>query len=66
VGLVVLLGQVPLGFQIWPDLPLVKDWLLQVLGMAGLRGILLGVALGTVAAGLRLLLGQDRPYLSGK
>jgi hypothetical protein len=30
--------------------------------MAGARGILLGVALGTVATGLRVLLGIDRPY----
>jgi hypothetical protein len=65
VGTVVLLGQVPLGFQLWPQLPLLKAWLLQVLGAGGLRGIALGVALGTVATGLRLLLGQDRPYLGG-
>ena len=65
VGTVVLLGQVPLGFQIWPQLPLLKAWLLQVLGTGGLRGIVLGVALGTLATGLRLLLGQDRPYLGG-
>jgi hypothetical protein len=30
--------------------------------MAGARGILLGVALGTVATGLRILIGADRPY----
>lgn len=65
VGILVLLGQVPIGFQIWPDLPLAKDWLLEVPAAAGVRGILLGVALGTVATGLRILLGQDRPYLGG-
>ncbi len=65
VGILVLLGQVPLGFQIWPQLPLVKNWILQVVGTAGLRGVILGVALGTVATGLRLLLAQDRPYLGG-
>jgi len=62
---VVLLGQIPLGYQLWPYLPFLKDWLLQVLGTAGLRGIILGVALGTIITGLRLLLGQDRPYLGG-
>lgn len=62
---IVLLGQIPLGYQLWPYLPFLKDWLLQVLGTAGLRGIILGVALGTIATGLRLLLGQDRPYLGG-
>ena len=29
---------------------------------AGARGILLGVALGTIATGLRLIAGMDRPY----
>lgn len=66
VGLVVLLGQVPIGFQLWPDLPWLKDWLLEVPTAAGVRGIVLGVALGTVTAGLRILLGQDRPYLGGR
>jgi hypothetical protein len=65
MGVVVLLGQVPIGFQIWPDLPLVKGWLMDVPVAAGVRGIILGVALGTVTAGLRILLGQDRPYLGG-
>ena len=61
-AVIVLLGQVPIGFQIWPDFPLVKEWVLRVPAMAGIRGILLGVALGTIATGLRVLLGADRPY----
>lgn len=38
------------------------DWLVRTPAVAGARGILLGVALGTVATGLRVLLGADRPY----
>lgn len=34
----------------------------QVPALAGTRGLLLGVALGSIATGLRLLLGLDRPY----
>jgi hypothetical protein len=37
-------------------------WISQTWATAGARGILLGVALGTIAAGLRILLGVDRPY----
>ena len=62
VGVLVLLGQVPLGFQIRPEIPLMKDWLVQVAAVGGIRGMALGVALGTIAAGVRILLGQDRPY----
>jgi hypothetical protein len=32
------------------------------LPIAGMRGILLGIALGSVTTGLRILLGADRPY----
>ena len=61
--LLVFLGSVPLFF-IGDVAPLVaiKSWLIQVPGIAGARGILLGVALGTVATGLRILIGADRPY----
>jgi hypothetical protein len=61
--LMVLLGTVPLLFigEIAP-LAAVRDWLSQVPAIAGARGLLLGVALGTVATGLRILLGVDRPY----
>ncbi len=61
-GLIVLLGQVPVGAMLWDQFPVIKDWVLDVPAMAGARGILLGVALGTAATGLRVLLGIDRPY----
>ncbi|GAB4451681.1 MAG: hypothetical protein Kow0031_34210 [Anaerolineae bacterium] len=61
-AVIVLLGQVPLGIYLWSELPVIKDWILNVPTLAGVRGILLGVALGTIATGLRVLLGTDRPY----
>jgi hypothetical protein len=61
-ALIVLLGQVPISIYIWPELPVIKDWILNVPTLAGVRGILLGVALGTIATGLRVLVGADRPY----
>ncbi|GAB4406898.1 MAG: hypothetical protein OHK0052_27980 [Anaerolineales bacterium] len=39
-----------------------RPWIAQIPAAAGARGILLGVALGTIATGLRLLIGADRPY----
>jgi len=61
--LIVLLGSVPLFFlgEVAP-LIVVRNWLAQVPAVAGARGLLLGVALGTVATGLRILMGMDRPY----
>lgn len=44
-----------------PALAGLVDWLRR-LPLAGGRGILIGVALGSLTAGLRILLGADRPY----
>lgn len=60
VVILVLLGQTTLGLL--PVLPELKEWILDVPAMAGVRGILLGVALGAVLTGVRLLLGVERPY----
>ncbi|MBE0697864.1 MAG: hypothetical protein IH586_13160, partial [Anaerolineaceae bacterium] len=41
------------------------DWILDAihsLPVAGARGILLGIALGSLLAGLRILFGAERPY----
>jgi len=60
--LVVLVGQAPLARYVWEELPALKDWVLGVPSTAGARGILIGVALGSLATGVRLLVGFDRPY----
>lgn len=64
-ALVVLLGSVPLlGFEIpglyGPDG--LQALISRLPAAAGARGILLGVALGTIATALRVLIGADRPY----
>lgn len=40
----------------------VSRWWSQILALGGMRGILIGVALGTLVTGLRVLFGADRPY----
>lgn len=40
----------------------IRPWVQQVLALGGMRGILIGVALGTLTTGLRVLFGADRPY----
>jgi hypothetical protein len=54
-----LVGTTPLLGVEW--LADIRGWLVRVPGMAGFRGLFLGVALGTVITGLRLLMGVDRP-----
>jgi hypothetical protein len=60
VVLLVLIGQVTVGLL--PVLPGIRGWILDVAAMAGVRGILLGAALGALLTGIRLLLGVERPY----
>ena len=57
---VVLLGSVPFIGLEW--LAGIRDWIINVPGMAGMRGLLLGVALGTVITALRVLVVSERPH----
>jgi hypothetical protein len=56
-AIIILLGQMPLGERFGLEFAFLKQWILDVPNLAGQRGILLGVALGTVVTGVRLLLG---------
>ena len=62
--LIILLGLGPLPYI--GQLPFMSDTLrplvANVLATGGARGILIGVALGTLTTGLRILFGADRPY----
>lgn len=65
-ALLVLLGTGPwlIGgeSQLYILVGQVRNWLVQVWASGGARGIVLGVALGAVLTGLRILLAVDRPY----
>jgi hypothetical protein len=64
-ALVMLLGSAPV-FGV--ELPFLhgpnglRAIIAQIPVAAGARGLLFGVALGTIATGLRILIGTDRPY----
>jgi hypothetical protein len=57
---IVLLGQMPFAERLSIELSEFQRWILEIPAAAGQRGILLGVALGTIATGLRILLGVER------
>jgi len=60
IVVVLLLGSTPLvGFEWLAD---IRDWIVNVPGMAGMRGLLLGVALGIVITAIRVFLTIERPY----
>ena len=58
----VILGTASLPFG---EIPFVGDfsrWVTEVLALGGARGMLIGVSLGILTTGLRVLFGTDRPY----
>jgi hypothetical protein len=62
VVLLVLLGSFSIPPTTIPYLQAIRDWVLRVPALGGARGLLLGIALGTITTGVRILLGADRPY----
>jgi hypothetical protein len=62
-AILMLLGSATLPFgEIGALNNFLKPWFQHVLALGGARGILLGVALGTLTTGLRVLFGAERPY----
>lgn len=62
-AVLIFLGSATLPFG---DVPifgtLIRPWVSQIWALGGARGILIGVALGALITGLRVLFGIDRPY----
>lgn len=61
-SLLVLVTQMPFMSAISPLFAEIREWVLYVPVAAGVRGLILGVALGTITTCLRVLLAVDRPY----
>ena len=57
-----IFGSATLTFGDIPVISTFARWVTQVLALGGARGILIGVALGTLTTGLRVLFAIDRPY----
>jgi hypothetical protein len=60
--LILLLASTALPIFLTSVIESLTDLINQVLVSAGMRGILIGVALGAIVVALRLLTGIERPY----
>ncbi len=64
-ALLMMIGRVSVGEWLWKGFPGFTEWLLDVPNLAAKRAIAIGVGLGAVSTGLRIILGIERSYLGG-
>jgi len=63
VVLILLIGAIPaVAASEFNIITTLRNWILSVPAVGGTRGILLGMAMGIIATGIRILMGIDRPY----
>ncbi|MGH7681884.1 MAG: hypothetical protein ACRENN_07845 [Candidatus Eiseniibacteriota bacterium] len=64
-AILMMIGRVSVGEWIWKGFPGFTEWLLDVPNLAAKRAIAIGVGLGAVSTGLKIILGIERSYLGG-
>lgn len=62
-GVLLMLGRAPIGEAIWSRFPAIANWIMSVGNLAGSRGIMISIAVGTIGVSLRVLAGIDRSHL---
>jgi hypothetical protein len=62
---IVMLGLLPIGDRISHHLPSFVQWIMDIPNVAAKRGIGFGIALGSIATSLKIILGIERSWLGG-
>jgi cation transport ATPase len=62
---IVMMGNTGVGVGLWDGFPKSSTWVMSVINVAGMRGILIGAALGAMGISLRVILGLERGHLGG-
>lgn len=62
-GIILLIAIYPLGKILLLYLPDIAGWIMNIPQLAAKRGIFIGVALGSIAMSMRIILGIERGYL---
>jgi hypothetical protein len=63
-ALLAITGISPWGYMTIPGIEKISSWLLDIMATAVIRGIVVGSAVGGVAAGLRTLIGREVGFIA--
>lgn len=61
-GFIMIINFAPLYESLFPAFGVIPAWILGVPSMGASRGIIIGVAIGTIAIAIRILLGYEKAY----
>ena len=59
-ALVVMIGQIPLGFYLWHQFPTIRNWLMTQVSTPGIRAIIFGILVAFLVTAVRMWLSLER------
>ena len=62
-GSLVIMRNAPIFVSIWGGFTGVGNWIMDVVASGAVRGITIGIAIGSIAIGIRTILGYETGYL---
>lgn len=65
-AILVMLGNAPATSVVWSGFGPLGGWILDVCTAAGVRGISIGIAIGSVVTALRVMTGREKRHLAAK
>ncbi len=63
-SILVMLSKIPLGEQLWGQIPVIGEWIMDAPSSAGRRAIIFGSYLGSITMMIRIFFGLERSHLS--
>lgn len=64
-ALIVMVGQIPLGFFLWDQLPVIRGWMMTKISTPAFRGINFGALIAGLAMAVRMWLSLERTGARG-
>ncbi len=63
-SIIVMLSKIPIGQEIWSQIPVLGEWIMDAPSSAGRRAIIFGGYLGSITMMIRIFFGLERSHLS--